>query len=560
MHTVQLDRRLRLLLPGTLLLVTAGFLLLPAVSTPAPPPPPTSPLPPGGYTANPAVLDAIRTEATRSNRSSEGRPLPLASHWNTSTYHPGYVIQLIEAGHHVLPWGGFPSPTRRQTDQLAGYFRQLAAWKLPFSLRHNQLEQDLYRNEKYSSLPPERTPLVLHADGTIEKRLSPFGAVEPWYEVGKEWTSSAAMQLLQQTYPDPPLFIALSNNEPRDLEWQDAEKDRRFTERYGTGAGNQVKRQAFIDGWKERYTALFDGMRDGLASDAWRQHIRFVPYGGLGPAHLGRMGHWARKTLSTPRNTFHSYLIWQGSSASYYTHDWNASTDFRVWSPQIEAMNWVFMLDEAYAHNPEFWFELSVWDGSKLPTGREKKKRDKLDYYQQLGQTYTPERYKGMVQYGMWLLTPRVVREFRGSTTDLEQSRPFFEALVSAVDAVYASETLQRFWRRGTLVANPEGRHPYQKNIPERLRNVPRWFHLSTNLDPQRWRLDDEVPVFTLARVLGEKGSREWLVYAHAPLGERKDVVIKLPEFGYIKVDVAVGGSFFLVQENPKRVTLVTVA
>ena len=37
-----------------------------------------------------------------------------------------------------------------------------------------------------------------------------------------------------------------------------------------------------------------------------------------------------------------------------------------------------------------------------------------------------------------------------------------FLEIVTAVDRVYGSETLRRFWRRGRLVANRARRHPYQ--------------------------------------------------------------------------------------------------
>ena len=52
----------------------------------------------------------------------------------------------------------------------------------------------------------------------------------------------------------------------------------------------------------------------------------------------------------------------------------------------------------------------------------------------------------------------------------------------------------------------------------------------------------------------GQPGAREWLVYAHSPLEERKNVEITLPDYGKIQVDVSVGGSFYHVVEADKRV------
>jgi len=54
-------------------------------------------------------------------------------------------------------------------------------------------------------------------------------------------------------------------------------------------------------------------------------------------------------------------LAWDGGSPSFYNHSWNPAADYTVWSPQIESMNWPFMLDEALKLNPKFWFEISVW-------------------------------------------------------------------------------------------------------------------------------------------------------------------------------------------------------
>jgi hypothetical protein len=98
--------------------------------------------------------------------------------------------------------------------------------------------------------------------------------------------------------------------------------------------------------------------------------------------------------------------MWDGGSPSYYAAYYYPITDYTIYSPQIESMNWVFMLREALKLNPKFWFEISIWDGKysgEAPPG----KRWKPDVYRSLGQTFNPERYGGYVQYGMWLLRPR---------------------------------------------------------------------------------------------------------------------------------------------------------
>src|SRR5690606_37753555 len=120
-----------------------------------------------------------------------------------------------------------------------------------------------------------------------------------------------------------------------------------------------------------------------------------------------------------------------------------------LYSPQIQAMNWVPMLDEALSVNPDFWFELSTWDG-QAPGD----KNDKKAFYESKDQTYTPQRYAGMGQYGMWLLRPRVVREFRGYRETYETFGEYFDEVVAAVDRVHNDPMLAEFWRKGKLVAN----------------------------------------------------------------------------------------------------------
>jgi hypothetical protein len=130
-----------------------------------------------------------------------------------------------------------------------------------------------------------------------------------------------------------------------------------------------------------------------------------------------------------------------------------------------------------------------------------------------------------------------------------------FEQLLLAVDRLYTNETLQEFWRHGTLVANRAHPHPFQADIPQKYQAIDRWFLLDTSLDPKRpWEMTTNLPVFSLALVLGEPGSRRWLVYAHSPLENRRGVEITLPNFGPLELDVPQAGAFCLVEEQSRSV------
>lgn len=531
-----------------------------------------------------SVAEEIRTEATRPNLSDEGHPLPLACSWQCGHFRdascggwrPANQMKLIEAGHHLLPWFAHPPLEGEVSDEgedfFVKYYREpiLKARELglPITFIGSQWESGLSR-EPYLSLPPEKNPNVVTMDGKVLERVSPFGPIGPWREIGARQTNNAWMRKLQEWYPDPPLVIFLSNNEHSKLIWNRVDIARRYVEKYGRGRDDEFKRKVVADGWIERYRALQDGLRRGLNSPVWRKNAVFVGYDAFGPEHIGRWDGWTHYSLHSRGRISPYPLMWDGGSPSYYTHDWNPSRDDTVWSPQVQFMNLVFMQKQALALNPDFWLEFSVWDGYHADPQRQKKYPSTRSLYRREGQVYNPQRYGGFVQFGMWLLRPRAVRDFRGWTepwNDVKDARgkvvhegggPYFLALVRAVDGVYSNPLLRRWWRKGRLVPNRAHKHPYQSNLPEAVKNEDRWFLLDADVNPRKypWKLDWSVNVFALALGQGERPHRRWLVYAHSPHGDRQRVKLTVPEYKDIAVNVSVGGTFYLVEEDADRVT-----
>ena len=501
----------------------------------------------------------IREEALKPSTGG-ARPLPLAAHWNTGTneggFSPAYQMRQIEAGRHLLPWFQMPAPDTPATDAGAvAYYeaaiKQAARLKLPVSLVGTQWESLLVTDQAFARLPAEQNPNVVLGDGKIRGEVSPFGPVGPWRDAGRKWTVSPWLKKLQELYPDPPLVIFVSNNEQARLAWGRVEEESRYVKQYGGGRDEDFKRRTVGEGWIARYRALQQGMRDGLSAPAWKSRAIFIGYDAFGPASFGRWGGWPEFSLASARRIDPNPLAWDGASPSFYVYNWNQGTDYTVFSPQVESMNWVFMLEEAYRLNPKFWFEISTWDGHEPKEGNDKRKT-----YASRGQTFTPARYGGMVQFGLWLLRPRVAREFRSYTATLADNEPYFQVVVGAVDRVYANARLRDFWRDGRLVPNRGQQHPYQAGIPPEYAGVNRWFLLDTDRDPRRpWGLDTEIPVYSLALERGSGRERQWLVYAHAPLA-RADVpvTVTIPGYGPAKVSASLGGSFSLVTEKGKRV------
>ena len=513
----------------------------------------------------------IRYESTLGNISSVGYPLPLAAHWNTGWsikegFTPDYQLAMIEKGHYILPSFHLPGPTKTQDESRYGYyekaFKKAAALNLPFSFISSQWERWLTIMPEYFDLPAEKNPNVVDTDGTINKKVSPFGPVTAWQEIGQKWTSTSLLKQLQAWYPDPPRVFFVSNNEHDKLRWTEVENSDRYMALYGAGRDDDFKREVVGNGWIERYRALQKGMKEGLINDSWKNGATFTGYSAFGTNAFGRWAGWINYSLYTKGRIEPWFLAWDGASLSYYQHDWSGVSDYNVWSMQIQAMNWIFMIDEARnSFNRDFIIELSTWDGFE-PDGSVKNKRA---YYASLGQQVNPERYEGYVQFGMWLLRPRIVREYRGTRATLADEESYFLSIVRSVDRVHKNETLKKFWRSGRMVVNDLHKHPYQINVPNEYASVERWFLLDTSLDSERpWKYDwsephlsSALPVFALALLIGDAPEREWLVYLHSPLKNYKDVKVTIPDYSPINVDVGSSGSFYHVNEKNKTITFI---
>jgi len=500
----------------------------------------------------PPAAAAVRADALKPNAGPEGRPLPLAAHWHSGDAPLDYQLELIARGHHILPFAYMLSPAVGNDEKrlnehtrpaMEAAMKKLAAWKMPFVLiTGGQWEAELYFNKQYLDLPPEKNPCVVDAaTGEIKKTVSPFGPVELWREVGRQWGGTKYFQWLAEIYPDPPKVVLVSNNEASRLRWHGLETEKRYLDKYGLGKSDDFKRKLITDLYHERYRALFAGIREGLPNDHWRKHVICAGYNaGPGESHLGRGPELEKWILTVqedhpPRNT------WEGALPEAYDNPWEYDKfDHHVWSCQTEKMNLLFRKKHALQADPEWWMESIFWNGGAT----------KALAYENKGMLYTPQRYAAWAQFVLWTLTPRVARQWNGSSEKRETWLPEFAALMRAVDLVHADPVLARFWRQGELVVNPEGGHPYTYNFPEKWKNEDRWFRLTTDRDPPRpWTLTTRLPVYALARVVGKQPNREWLLYAHAPLGDLKDVKVVVPGYQSVTIAIPLAGIYYHVRE-----------
>lgn len=476
-------------------------------------------------------------------------PLPLAASWNTGLrplgFSPSWQIGQIRRGRYLLPWFALsippegPARTGFASASDALYYRSaigyLARNRLPLSFETAPWEILLQRvSAAYARKDAQGQTLP----------LSPFGPLGPWYEVGREWARHPSLREVERLYPDPPAVLLISDNESTKLTPDDLHVP------YGVASSARIddRRRAIGDAWIARYQAMIRGFRDGLDAPAWRTHAVFIGYDAFVTPAMGRWVGWGGYSLYVPGRTEPWPYAWDGASVSYYVHNWAPDSDYTVWSPEIEAMNYVPVLSEVRRCEPRFWFELSTWDGQEPGQAS-----DKLLFYANRGQTYTPDRYGGYVQFGMWLLRPRVVRDFRNWTDDRIRFEPYFERVMAAVARVHRDPVLREFWRHGRLVANPAGGHPYEAALTPELAARPRWFLLDSGANPPRpWQLTTPLTVYALTLVRGHAPHRKWLVYAFSPREPAGIVSVRIPGGPKVSVRAAPSGVFTRIEEgNP---------
>ncbi len=485
---------------------------------------------PGETAAGTWSLERIRTALDQG--------LPLAGSWNTGKFESGFhpTWQLTTAiqtdGHVLLPWFQGPGPDAKWDERDVAYYeapmQACAERKLPISFRYTQWENDLL---KQADKPEAENPCLVRPDGTVEPVIGPFGPKELWYAVGRAWTDSAVLKKLQDVYPDPPLVLIFSNNEPKIAKRVHPGNCKRLAARMQEN-GIDPKDIAAIgklveEAWQVRYRRMLDGLRDALVSEAWKKNAVIIPYSGFNN----------RGTLSEDRITWHKPHAWDGISVHLYTSDWEVVRDFWVASPQgiVANIDWAF--DRVRKTKPDFFEELSIWYENDPLVKILEYKHD---------QTYTLERYRGVVQFVLWGMRPQVLREYRGYRETRAKGGRAFYVVANAVGRVHAHPLLRRFWKDGRIVPN-NARKPFPPFAgPDRWYVLPADANETTAWNNRKAR----VHVYALALVLGEAGKREWLLYAHAPLANWACVRITIPGFQDVIVGAPQGGAFYHVTEK----------
>jgi hypothetical protein len=442
------------------------------------------------------------------------RELPLAASWNVgiweSGFHPNWQIETLvkEQGHMILPWFGMPKGD--SWDQNKSYFenplRFCAQHHLPISFRATQWENRLL---KQADRPAADNPCLVRPDGNVTELLSPFGPVDSWYKVGFSFHDDPLVRKLQEIYPDPPLVLIFSNNEPKIANKVNPGNSARLAEllrERGIDSADAAAAEALVEeAWKIRYEAMIRGLRDAFVSQAWKDNSVFIPYG------MFNNDSGYRDIMD-----WHKPHAWDGTSTHVYVSDWDWRRDWKVGSPQSEAAAVHASVNQVRRTKPDFFREMSVWHDGGGVVKQIEYKRDG---------TYTDARYYGMTQFLLWSIRPQIIREFRGSRERRADVGRRFYLILNMVGRVHEQDVLRDFWLNGRLVTNPPD-SPRPRGVPPE-----HWAILPADVNAKvNWRdKNDTVAVFASALVKGDVGNREWLVFAHAPEGDRTGVVVGVP-------------------------------
>ena len=525
-----------------------------------------------------------------------GHPMPLTGSWNIGRWYqqpwkgwgqggdstrkpsvkdrkpqawdPTYFTELIQQGHHVLP--SFPDPMTRGAPEggltrlgvrFEPALEYCAKHKLPIAFRDWNLADNVAKHEK--GLPNEESARFIVNGKQKGRKASPIGAIERWREFGRAWGGSGFTQAMAKIYPDPPLIVYLNNNEAGEIRARDIDENAtRFVEKYGADLPNARKAEILHEGYRERYQALFAAAREA-APEGWVPAMRFVAYNAFPWPKLRGVTPLQIKDYDQLPSRFHEWSYFDGAMPEFYNNQWQVGrgkTDFSCWSPQAESTTYAPMARDVFKVDPDYYFGAIGWEGG-IP-GRRGTSANAYatgDFGGGAVKKWDFDRYQGMLQFGLWAMRPRVLREFRGGATRDAYYQKTWELYIEAVDRVWERQDLQPFWKFGKLVENPEiiwqpGNADYCQ--------LEHWYMLHCDANPpaKTWpkiftRGSVKLRVQAMALVLGEAPERRWMVYAHAPLGAVKNAGIKLPDYGTLDVSVSRTGSFYVVNEADKSVS-----
>jgi len=261
------------------------------------------------------------------------------------------------------------------------------------------------------------------------------------------------------------MVVWLNNNEAGEISLKHVNMSVRFEQAYGTGLSDEEKKRILHEAYDDKYAVLLEEAREVLTEPAWKKNTVFVAYNAWPRSVQGR---------TEQRNRGSQWKRFDGAMPEFYLNDWQiyrGKTDYSYWSPQTEGLRIESAQDAIFALEPDYYFASIVWDGGQPVTRRSSINCLATGMYGSGAvQRWDFDRYEGMVQFGLWAMRPRVMREFRWPVSNHDAyDEGAFMRVVRSVDRPWEHDVLKEFWRFGKLVKS-DAFEPPNKRVAEELR------------------------------------------------------------------------------------------
>jgi hypothetical protein len=536
-------------------------------------------------------------------------PLPLYSNWGVHAESDSYQIDnYLKQGWYWLPVIGLKE-YEAKAEYVDGIYKPLFSFckqaRLPITFWTTQIQAQSFTDSQFNTRPDSTNPCVLQVNGLYN--LDGYGKNEfltPWPpdptvydQIGQEFvTLDPALDWMQAQWASPLKIIIINNNESSHRRHQlhhavdgDPQRgDARFVALYGAdwNPNDFADRDQLLayqgTAIAGLYGRMFTAFNNALLP-GWSSVVSHVGYGlGFGEAY-GRYYGWVDYETITQTDINPMMSPWDGGSPATGYINWpGPEFHFQCWSPMMGLSNQSQCKALWYQKDPEWWDELSIWEGGPEKIYGENGTEQSPNYADQDAYPYatidtnngrdlygaklmlTPEKFSAYMRVAIWSNRPRVVRHLFGSSYPTSWIDTW--NVHEVIRQIWETPLLTQFWRSAELVVNTAQVHPYWDTLlpSSPIDETKRWIFLTCSTDPN-WnapvlndRLYAIVPVYAIAMKTGTAPSREWLLITTPTIEDTSSVTITIPDYQNVTLDLTVGGQYWHIVEGqaPVEVTV----
>ena len=529
--------------------------------------------------------------------NTEGWPLPVISSWASGMSTGGDVftirdgVEFTEAGNYFLPVWRYAFTQGADEEALEWGYR---VWgenpDLPMYVIINNMFQMLAQAPYTTMTWEEGSPFFFDSRDDSKGNMDVFrNAVAQqagtYHEAGRNRWAAGFMGTVASRLPNQQRIIALDNNEHR----RELNYKHKYSKNYelinpsydpakDPGDPDIPYHETEYVAMGQERMELFNEVWEGLkekARESWPgipMHRVAYQYGLATPWRIAAWKNYTELSwmlhhpddigdTSWDYNLIHDPECSPSPGSIYPSQDqwW---TDTTVGSIQSRVQNMRWIMDQFLENNPDTaLYEQSChynWDYETT--------KYSSDWGGGLG-TFTDERWAAMVCFCLWVERPRIMRDFTGHSEPKANYTRRITALSTVISPIWDVPDITRFWRNGRWLLNQDRQHPWDMDNDDysrypRFLSQHRWYQLTTEHDATTdWGYSSNdvnpsafyggiIPVFAIAMELGTTPNREWLVYAHCPMGTYTDCLVTIPGYQQVTVPVSVAGTYTLVTEQ----------